>query len=405
MPELNDSMINVNDALARVLQNIKRLDFEEVSIAKARDRVLAVDLISRLTQPASDVSAMDGYAVNGNDLNSVPVTLTQIGESAAGKRFNGKINSGQTVRIFTGASVPAGADAIVIQEHTEKFEKEIIIKEKVNTGKYIRKAGQDFKKGQKLLKAGIRFNSRNIGLAAAMNIPWLKVTRKPRIAIISTGNELVLPGEEMSSDQIISSNSLSLAAFICDNGGVPVNLGIVKDDPHLLKDMLSRLSGVDMLITIGGASVGDYDLVKSVLVNEGLSITFSQVAMRPGKPLIFGNISGVPMLGLPGNPVSAGITALLFLRPAINKMLGTNNIFHKVETAILGCNLNQNDNRQDYLRAKTSLSKEGKITATPFDKQDSSLLVKYAEAQCLVIRPPFAKALTAGEAVKIIRLD
>jgi molybdopterin molybdotransferase len=238
-----------------------------------------------------------------------------------------------------------------------------------------------------------------------MNVPWIKVFRKPRVAILSTGDELVLPGEPVGRDQIISSNSIGLAAFVTANGGVPINLGIAKDDPESLRAMLGSLSGADMLVTIGGASVGDHDLVKSVLGEEGLDITFSRVAMRPGKPLIFGKISGIPMLGLPGNPVSAGVTAALFLRPAINKMMGAPDTSHATETAVLGRDLDSNDKRQDYLRATLAIDDDGALTATPFDRQDSSMLARFAKAQCLVIRAPFADAISAGERVKIIRLD
>ena len=405
MPELNSGLLPVDVALKSVLLDIKKLDREEISIAQAQDRILAVDLISRLTQPPSAVSAMDGYAVSINDLVTVPVTLKQIGESAAGRSFKGKIKTGQTVRIFTGASIPEGADAIIIQEDIEKRGKNIIIKELVPKGQYIRPAGLDFEKGQKLLEAGTRLNSRNIALVASMNIPWLQVTRKPRIAILSTGDELVLPGEAIGPDQIISSNSLGLAAMVAANGGIPINLGIAKDDPGSLKDTVSRLSGADMLVTIGGASVGDYDLIKTVLGKEGLDITFSRVAMRPGKPLIFGSILGTPMLGLPGNPVSASITATLFLRPAINKMLGTEDSSHNTETVTLGRNLKENDTRQDYLRAKLTINKAGDLHAIPFEMQDSSMLSNYAKADCLIIRKPFADALAKGENVRIIRLD
>ncbi len=405
MPELNSGMLAVDEALKSVLLGIKQLDYEQISIAQSLGRVLAVDLISRLTQPPSAVSAMDGYAVAVNDIATIPVTLKQIGESAAGKSFNGKIKAGQTVRIFTGASIPQGANTIIIQEDTEKSGGGIIIKEAAPEGKYIRPAGMDFKKGQKLLKAGTRLNARNIALAAAMNMPWIKVIRKPRIAILSTGNELVLPGEFVGQDRIISSNSLGLAAMVSANGGIPINLGIAKDDPGSLKNAVSQLSGVDMLITIGGASVGDYDLIKSVLGEEGLDITFSRVAMRPGKPLIFGNIFGTPMLGLPGNPVSASVTATLFLLPAISKMLGAEDSSHNTETAALGRDLKKNDSRQDYLRAKIEINKAGENIVTPFAQQDSSMLENYAKADCLIIRQPFADPLARGEIVRIVRLD
>ena len=405
MPEITDGMIAVEDALKNVLAGVKQLGTEDISVADAQNRVLAADVISRLTQPPVAVSAMDGYAVRAEDVASVPATLTQIGESAAGSGFDGKIEAGQTTRIFTGAPVPEGADAIVIQEDTETAGDQITMIEAAPAGKYIRPAGLDFKTGDTLLSAGTRLNSRNIALAAAMNVPWIKVYRRPRVAILSTGDELVLPGEPVGPDQIISSNSIGMAAFVTANGGVPINLGIAKDDPDSLKEMLNSLSGADMLVTIGGASVGDHELVKSVLGEEGLDITFSRVAMRPGKPLIFGQISGIPMLGLPGNPVSAGVTAALFLRPAINKMMGLGDSSHRTETAILGRDLDSNDKRQDYLRSTLDIDANGALTAIPFDRQDSSMLARFAQAQCLVVRVPFAEPISAGERVEIIKLD
>ena len=238
-----------------------------------------------------------------------------------------------------------------------------------------------------------------------MNIPWIKVIRKPRVAILSTGDELVLPGEEVGSDQIISSNSIGLAVLIEAHGGIAINLGIAKDDPKSLKNIISNLTGIDMLITIGGASVGDYDLIKTVLVGEGLDIAFSKVAMRPGKPLIFGKINNTPMLGLPGNPVSAGVTATLFLVPTINKMLGLSNTFYKTETAVLGCDIEKNDERQDYLRARLENTGMKEVIVTPFDRQDSSMLANYANADCLIVRKPFAASLSRGKKIKIIRLN
>jgi molybdopterin molybdotransferase len=405
MPEYSEGMIAVDVALENVLAGVTKLGSEDISVGEAQGRILAADVASRLTQPPVNVSAMDGYAVRAEDVASVPVTLTQIGESAAGSGFAGEIKAGQTTRIFTGAPVPDGADAIVIQEDTDSDGDQITMKEAAPIGKYIRPAGLDFKAGNVLVTAGSKLNSRNIALIAGMNVPWIKVIRQPRVAILSTGDELVLPGDPIGPDQIISSNSIGLAAFVKSNGGVPINLGIAKDDPVSLRAVLSSLTGADMLVTIGGASVGDYDLVKSVLGEEGLDITFSRVAMRPGKPLIFGKINGIPMLGLPGNPVSAGVTAALFLRPAINKMLGTSATSHVTETAVLGRDLDENDKRQDYLRSTLTIGDDGALTATPFDRQDSSMLARFAEAECLVVRAPFAPAISKGERIEIIKLD
>jgi molybdopterin molybdotransferase len=405
MQQLTDGMINVADALKNVLENINQLGTEDISIAQADGRILGEDLIARLTQPPVAVSAMDGYAVKAEDITTVPKNLTLIGESSAGNGFNGKVAPGQTVRIFTGAPIPNGTDAVVIQEDTENSNEKIIIKERALVGNFVRAAGLDFKVGEKLLTAGTRLNYRNIALTAAMNIPWIKVRRQPRVAILSTGDELVLPGERIGSHQIISSNNIGIAALVLANGGIPINLGIAKDTSDSLKNMLSDLSGIDMLVTIGGASVGDYDLVKSVLGEKGLNIKFSSVAMRPGKPLIFGDIMGIPMLGLPGNPVSASVTATLFLRPAINRMIGYADSSHWTRTAILGRKVTKNDKRQDYLRATLSTGDKGALIATPFQQQDSSMLANFAQAQCLIIRTPFAAGVSAGKSVEIIKLD
>ncbi|MEE2760491.1 MAG: gephyrin-like molybdotransferase Glp [Pseudomonadota bacterium] len=400
-----DDMISVAEAQAAVLAGVRPLSTEELSVAECFGRVLAKDIASRLTQPPVAVSSMDGYAVKAADVVEVPATLRLIGESAAGGGFDGTLEAGQTVRIFTGAPLPNGADAVVIQENTVTDGDKIIMKEVSPAGRYVRPAGLDFSVGDVLIKAGKRLNSRDVALIAGMNVPWVTVTRRPRVAILSTGNELVLPGEPLDCNQIISSNSIGLGAFITAAGGVPINLGIARDDAQSLIDKLDGISSMDMLITIGGASVGDYDLVKTVLGAEGMNITFSKVAMRPGKPLIFGEIQGTGILGLPGNPVSAGVTAALYLKPALEKMQGIERDNATAETAILGCDVGENDRRQDYLRSILSLNTEGELTATPFSKQDSSMLALFSKADCLVVRPPFSAALKVGARVEIIRLD
>ena len=405
MSKPKKQMLSVAEALAKVTSGVQRVAAEQVTLPDALGRVLAEDVAARLTHPPAAVSAMDGYAVRAEDVASVPASLKQIGESSAGSGFDGSVGPFEAARIFTGAPLPDGADTIVIQENTDADGANITILESAKQGTFVRRAGLDFCEGDVLLKEGRVLTARDLGLAAAMNVPWLKVTRQPRVAILSTGDELVMPGEPLGPDQIISSNSIGLAAFVQANGGVPINLGIAKDDPDSLREILATITGTDMLVTIGGASVGDYDLVKTVLGEEGLDITFSRVAMRPGKPLIFGKINGIPMLGLPGNPVSAGVTAALFLRPAISKMLGAEDTTHVTETAVLGLDLAENDKRQDYIRATLTIGGDGALTATPFDRQDSSMLARFAEADCLVIRAPFAEPIKAGERVEIIRLD
>ncbi len=397
-------MISVAEALERVTAGVSLLPAEQVGVADALGRVLAEDVASRVTLPPADVSAMDGFAVRGDDVASVPVTLKRIGESAAGAAFEGTVGEGEAVRIFTGAPVPAGADTIVIQEDTEADGNTVTVKKSVPAGEYIRPKGLDFSEGQVLLRAGNVLTARDVGMAAAMNVPWLMVRRRPRIAIVATGNEVVMPGEPLGPNQILSSNSLALAAAVRAFGGEPVNLGIARDDEDSLVRMLTAARGADMLVTIGGASVGDHDLVRKVLGDKGLELNFYRIAMRPGKPLIFGRLGDTPVLGLPGNPVSVGVTSLLFLRPAMGVMLGLAAEEDPAPTVILGRDLEENDKREDYLRARLSYDSEGNLVATPFDKQDSSMLALFAEADCLVVRPPFAPPAKAGERVRYIPL-
>jgi len=397
-------MLSVAEALAKVVAGVHRVPSEQVSLPDALGRVLAEDVASRLTHPPAAVSAMDGYAVRARDAAKPPATLRQIGESAAGKGFAGKLGNGQAVRIFTGAPLPDGADAIVIQEDAEAKGKAITVTEKAVKGRWIRPAGLDFKKGQKLLKAGTVLTARDIGLAAAMNVPWLAVRRRPRIAYTATGDEVVMPGDPLGPDQIVSSNSVALGAYIRVLGGNPVNLGIARDDERSLRRILDGAKGADLLVTLGGASVGDHDLVRKVLGGRGMELGFYKVAMRPGKPLIFGNLGGIPVLGLPGNPVSAGVTAMIFLKAAIERMLAMKRANAAPATALLGRRLAANDSRQDYLRARLSRDKAGNLVATPFERQDSAMLAKLAEADCLVVRPPKAKAAAKGTRVAIIPL-
>jgi molybdopterin molybdotransferase len=395
-------VIPVEQAVAAVVAAFRPLPPEVVGLETASGRVLAEDLTAGLTQPPTDVSAMDGYAVRSEDVREVPATLRLIGQSAAGASFSGSVRPGEAVRIFTGATVPAGADAIVIQENAEQRQGEVLISEAACSGTFIRRKGQDFSGGDVLLRAGRRLSPRDIGLVASMNLAWLPVRRKPRVALLATGDELVMPGEAIGHDRIVSSAGFAVAAFVRSFGAEPIALGIARDNENSLGEMLQRARGADLLITIGGASVGDFDLVRRALRATGFDLEFQKVAMQPGKPTIFGRLSHLPVLGLPGNPVSAAVTSLLFAKPAIERMLGMVHKARMASTARLARDLPANGERQGYLRATLSRTPDGELLARPFDSQDSSLQRLLAAADCLVVRSPNAPSARAGERVVIV---
>jgi molybdopterin molybdotransferase len=398
-------MISVAEALERITGGLRPVAGETVTLAEGLGRVLAEDVVARVTQPPVAVSAMDGYAVRATDVTEVPVTLKRIGEAPAGTAFEGSVGSGEAVRIFTGAPVPDGADAIVIQEDVDAEGDSVHVREGASEGRYIRPAGLDFSAGDLGIPSGRILSARDVGLAAAMDVPWLSVRRRPRVALLATGDEIVRPGEPRGPHQIVSSNALALAALVAASGGEAIDLGIAADDEQSLTAMAAGARGADILVTIGGASVGDRDLVRAVLGEQGLEIDFWRIAMRPGKPLMFGSIGATAMLGLPGNPVSALVCGLIFLRPALYKMLAVADSEIPHATARLGCNVPENDRRQDYLRAKLSRGDDGSLVADPFALQDSSMLSRLAQAGCLVVRPPHAPAAKAGEIVEIIPFE
>lgn len=401
------SLISVDEALDRLLSDIEPLESEEVSLAGANGRILATPLSARRTQPPFPASAMDGYAIRAADIAQVPTDLKIIGEAPAGHGFSGIVGPGETVRIFTGAPVPEGADTVLIQENARRHGDSVTALEAVSEGSFVRKAGLDFVEGQELLSAGRRLNFRDIALAAAMNHASVPVVRKPRVAILATGDELVLPGEEPGPDQIIASNSFGVAAFVEDCGGLPVDLGIAADTEEALAGKIRKAAdaNADVLVTLGGASVGDHDLVQDVLGAEGMELAFWRIAMRPGKPLMAGHIGPVRVLGLPGNPVSSLVCSLLFLRPLLFAMQGADIPSRKLETARLGADLGENDRREDYLRAGLSRDDDDNLVATAFGRQDSSMLATMTAADALIVRSPHAPAAKAGEIVPILRLD
>ncbi|HYB10116.1 MAG TPA: gephyrin-like molybdotransferase Glp [Alphaproteobacteria bacterium] len=398
-------MLSVEEALARILAVFSPLAAEQVSVADALGRVLAEDVIARVTQPPVAVSAMDGYAVRAADVAKVPAALQVVGVAPAGGAYDAILEPGQAVRILTGGPVPAGAETIVIQENVEVAGTTIKVLEGAEAGRFIRPAGLDFRSGDVGIAAGRRLGARDVGLAAAMNVPWISVHRRPRVAVLATGNEIVMPGDPLGPNQIVSSNALALMSAIAAWGGEPINLGIAQDTRESLQALAAGAKGADLLVTTGGASVGDHDLVQSALAERGLAVDFWKIAMRPGKPLIFGRLGDTPLLGFPGNPVSSMVCAIIFLRPALDRMLGLEGLAELPVSARLGRDLDSNDGRQDYLRSRVARAPDGELVATPFDVQDSSMLSRLAQADCLVIRPPRAPAAKAGQRVPVILLD
>jgi molybdopterin molybdotransferase len=401
-------LISVAEALSRVLAAAPRpLAAEAVPIEAALGRTLAEDVHALRTQPPFANSAMDGYALRAADTSPAPARLRVIGESAAGRPFVGRVQSGEAVRIFTGAPMPDGADAVVIQENVEREGDSLLLKQSEALGRNIRDIGIDFLADEAMLPAGRRLTPRDLALAAAANHASAAVRRQPRVAILATGDELVRPGAATGPAQIVASNNYAVAGIVAACGGEPVDLGIAADDIGSLERSFRRAQGIeaDVLVTLGGASVGDYDLVQRALVGAGLELGFWRIAMRPGKPLMQGKLGAMSVLGLPGNPVSSVVCATLFLAPLLRKLQGDAGAGQDLsEPAALGVDLQANDMRQDYLRATLTRDANAWV-ASPFAIQDSSLVKLLARAQCLVIRPPHAPAAKRGAECRILRLD
>jgi molybdopterin molybdotransferase len=398
------ALLPVAAALARILDGVTPLDAESVDLLQARGRVLAGDIVAKLTQPPFDSSAMDGYAVRAADIAKVPAALAVTGESHAGRRFDGTVKAGEAVRIFTGAAVPEGADTVVIQENTERAQDSLTVLEAPKPGGNIRTAGGDFTAGRTVLAAGRILDAGAITLAAAAGHARLPVRRKPLVAIIATGDELIEPGAGTPGpDQIVSSNPYGLAALIERAGGTAKLLGIAGDTREALADKLAAASGADILVTIGGASVGDRDLVRPVLEARGLELNFWKIAMRPGKPMLFGRLDGMRVLGLPGNPNSCLVTARVFLVPLIQRLLGSAEAPAHPQTAILAADLDANGPRQHYMLASLEPGAPPRVRALA--SQDSGRISSLVAANVMIVRPPDAPALAAGSAVEILPID
>ena len=398
------SLVPVEEALRQLLDGAEPVDAETVALADAADRVLAEPVTALRMQPPFPASAMDGYAVRSGDL-TVGRKLAVIGEAPAGAPFGGPVGEGQAVCIFTGAPVPAGADTILIQENARRIDAATVeVIETVAAGRHIRRAGLDFEEGETLLERLRVLDAAALSLAASANHATLPVIRRPLIAIIATGDELLPPGSTLGVGQIISSNAYGVAAIARAAGADAIDLGIVRDR----RDEMSARIGealdarADIIVTLGGASVGDHDLVNAVLSARGMRTDFWKIAMRPGKPLMFGRLDDTWVIGLPGNPVASLVCSNLFLKPLVSRLAGRQ-YAPDIREAELGAAMAANDARQDYVRAVTSQGSHG-LVATPFDIQDSSMLKTLADSNGLIIRPPFAPAAPAGTPVQVLML-
>lgn len=398
------ALLPVADALARIVAGVKPLGPEMVTLKAAYGRILARSITATRDQPPFDASAMDGYAVRYTDIQMLPAHLHIVGTAAAGRAFKGVVKPGTAVRILTGAPLPRGADTIVIQENTNRSGDALEVFAATANGKNVRRRGLDFKRGHELMAAGTRLNSRDIGLAAAGNAAKVVVRKAPHLVLFTTGDELVLPGEKPRADQIVSSNSSALETMATGWGARVTNIGIVRDTLRATETAVQKGLGADILITTGGASVGDHDFVQQAFKNCGVKIDFWKIALRPGKPLMFGRKGKTRVIGLPGNPVSALVCSRIFLKPLIHALQG---ILPDDEhpLAKLGADLGENDNRQDYIRATLEVHRDGSRTALPFATQDSSMQRTLRNSQCLIVRSPFAPAVKAGELIEILPLD
>jgi molybdopterin molybdotransferase len=403
MAEGKAPLLAVDDALQRLLDGVEPLASEAVDLSSAHGRVLAQPIGARLTQPPFDASAMDGYALRAIDAAAVPATFAVIGDSAAGRGFAGSVGAGQAVRIFTGAPIPAGADAVVIQEDTARNGDTVTVNQATFTGENIRGRGKDFASGQPLFPAGHRLTARDLMLAASSGHGSLAVHRRPRVAILATGDELVPPGATPGPDQIVSSIPVGLAAMIVSAGGEPIHLGIARDTLPDLDAKIVSAADADILVTIGGASVGDHDLVQKALTARGLSLAFWRIAMRPGKPLMFGKLGSQRVLGLPGNPVSATLCAQIFLLPLIRALQGGEPTIPGT-MGVLSTPLTANGPRQHYIRARI-VAPGTPPTVEALPSQDSSLVATLARADCLIVQPANGSALAAGALAQVLALE
>ncbi len=392
-------MLSAAEALSRTLALMAPLGTESVPLAEAAGRVLAMPVHAQRDQPPFAASAMDGYAVRAADA-TLGAVLTVTGEVQAGSMSSAPLGAGAAIRIFTGAPVPDGADTILIQEDADRDGDRITVREAPAQGSHIRPAGLDFKANSRI-PPGRRLTAAEIALAAAMNAPYLEVYRRPIVSLIATGDELVMPGGQPGPSQIVSSNNYGLAAMLTAQGAIAEIQPIAADTAEALRAALDRAAGADLIVTLGGASVGDYDLVQQVFGDEGMDLSFYKVALRPGKPLMAGRVRGKPMIGLPGNPVSSMVLGHLLLRPAVDALQGLPTTALPRVMARLGQPVEANGPREHYMRARIEPTPDGPLVF-PFPNQDSSMLSVLAAANGLAVRPPDAPAAKTGDPVEVI---
>ncbi|MGD1016975.1 MAG: gephyrin-like molybdotransferase Glp [Roseiarcus sp.] len=404
---MTDGLMSVEEALARVLASARQpLGEESVALADALGRTLAREARAARAQPPFANSAMDGYALRAADAAQPGARLVVVGESAAGHAFAGSVAAGQAARIFTGAPMPDGADAVVMQEEARREAYRITLQTRVSPGENVRPRGGDFEAGEAMLAAGRRLTPRDVALAAAADCASLIVRRRPRVAILSAGDELVAPGAARGSAQVVASNAFAVAGVVAASGGEPIDLGVAADDSNALAASLARAreAKADALVTLGGASVGDRDLVRQALAEAGMELDFWRIAMQPGKPMIHGRLGAMSVLGLPGNPASSMVCALLFLRPLLRALVGDPDAgADPSEPARLAVALGRNSARRTYLRAALTRNGDGALLARPAPSQDSSLIKTLARADALIVRPPDAPPAEAGDLCRVIR--
>lgn len=403
-------LLSVAEAQERLVAKGRLMATESLPIENSSGRILSEDVAARITQPPFNASAMDGYAVLSTNCQNLPHTFEVIGESSAGHPFEGDLKPGTAVRIFTGAALPSSGDTIAIQEDCERLDEHtVLIKEVAAKGQFIRPAGYDFHEGDVLLSKGTGLNFRDLTLLASMNIPEVRVYKKPRIAIIATGDELVLPGEDLGLGQIISSIPYGMVRLFERAGAEATCLGIAKDTlsslDHYIQEALCPKRDFDIVVTIGGASVGDHDLVQTALKNAGMALDFWKIAMRPGKPLMVGSLADKSVIGVPGNPVSALICAEIFVVPLIRSMMAFEPIYAPHQKARLQNTVSNNGPRQHYLRAFHWINEEGEQFVSSLEDQDSSLQATFSKASCLIVRAPHAEGAQHGDIVDIYPLD